>query len=71
METPPGLTAIEIKSGQTIVSDFWKGLNYFSGVPTQKIEVKKFLVYGGTEKQERSSGTAIGFRNSGDTTPNS
>lgn len=62
METPPGLTAIEIKSGQTITSDFWKGLGYFSEISSQITPVQNFLVYGGTEKQSRSAGTAIGFR---------
>lgn len=65
MEAPTGLAAIEIKSGQTIAPDFWKGLNYFSGISNQKDPVGNFLVYGGTEKQTRSNGTVIGFRDCG------
>lgn len=63
METPLGLTAIEIKSGQTIVPDFWKGLGYFS--ETTKTAIKNFLVYGGSEKQSRNNGTVVGFRECG------
>lgn len=47
------LWAIEIKSGQTIASDFFKGLNYFSMV-TQEESLKKIVVYGGTQSQKRS-----------------
>lgn len=65
METPPGLTAVEIKSGQTIVPEFWKGLSYFSEVSDKKMSIKNFLVYGGTEEQHRNSGTALGFRECG------
>lgn len=66
METPPGLTAIEIKSGQTIIQDFWKGLGYFSGIAGKKLPVKNFLVYGGTETHTRTDGTVVGFRECGD-----
>lgn len=65
LETPPGLSAIEIKSGQTIIPDFWKGLDYFAGVLGKKMSVKNYLVYGGSEHQTRSTGTVFGFRECG------
>lgn len=65
METPPGLTAIEIKSGQTITPDFWKGLDYFSKIARPKMAIKNFLIYGGAETQSRSGGTAVGFKECG------
>ena len=51
------LTAIEIKSGATISTDFFKGLNYFSALNTQSIE--KLLVYGGDQTQRRSNGIEV------------
>ncbi len=54
--------AIEIKSGETIVPDFFKGLNYFqkiSGLPADNC----YLVYGGTKDYARDSGRVIGWRN--------
>lgn len=43
-----GLTvdAVEVKAGQTINSDFFKGLEYFSRISDQVRN--SFLVYGGT-----------------------
>ena len=51
------LTAIELKSGETISTDFFKGLNYFSALETNAIE--KILVYGGNQEQKRSNGIHI------------
>ncbi|MBU4333680.1 MAG: DUF4143 domain-containing protein, partial [Candidatus Omnitrophica bacterium] len=47
------LWAVEIKSGQTIASDFFKGLNYFKGVNKEE-HLKNFVVYGGDQIQKRS-----------------
>ncbi len=51
------LTAIELKSGETISNDFFKGLNYFSALETNVEE--KLLVYGGNQEQKRSNGIQI------------
>ena len=51
------LTVIELKAGETISSDFFKGLDYFSSL--YKKTANKLLVYGGKEQQKRSSGTTI------------
>lgn len=45
------LTAVEIKSGQTIRADFFKGLQYFGGLAPQTEAV---LIYGGNESQKRT-----------------
>ncbi len=51
------LTAIELKAGETINADFFKGLNYFSTVSTQNVE--NLLVYGGDQIQKRSNGISV------------
>ena len=51
------LTAIELKAGETISTDFFKGLNYFSALQTDTIE--KLLIYGGNQEQQRSNGIYV------------
>lgn len=45
------LKAVEIKSGKTINTDFFKGLKYFKKIAP---EAQSILVYGGNESQKRS-----------------
>lgn len=47
------LTAIELKAGETISNDFFKGIEYFSALNTDKIQ--KILFYGGTQQQMRNN----------------
>lgn len=51
------LTAMELKAGETISMDFFKGINYFAALNTKSI--KKILVYGGKEEQKRSNGIIV------------
>lgn len=51
------LTAIELKSGETISPDFFKGIEYFSGLSKGKVE--KYIIYGGKQEQKRSNGIWI------------
>lgn len=51
------LLAIEIKAGETIASDYFKGLEYFSGLKTGKLD--KLIVYGGKAEQKRSNGVTV------------
>lgn len=51
------LTAIEVKAGETISTDFFKGLEYFSGLVNGNLE--KILVYGGKHGQIRSNGITV------------
>ena len=50
--------AVEIKSGQTIASDFFKGLKYFEELNKEQ-PLKKMLVYGGDQEQKRSYAQVI------------
>ncbi len=56
-----GLWAVEIKSSQTVASDFFKGLNYFENLHREG-EIKKALVYGGDQSQVRSNGHVVGWK---------
>ena len=49
--------AYEIKSGETINNDYFKGLLYYAGVEQKK--VSKYLVYAGNEIQKRSNGINV------------
>jgi hypothetical protein len=56
------LLAIETKSGRTIASDFFSGLNNFAAlVQTARVRrtVQGFLVYRGTDPQRRSKASVI------------
>lgn len=53
LEIGPDILPVEIKSAETIIPDFFKGLTAFSrAVPTPSLGAG--LVYGGTEQQNRS-----------------
>jgi uncharacterized protein len=51
------LTAIELKAGETLSSDFFKGLHYFSSLIEGNVQ--QWLVYGGTQLQKRSNGILV------------
>ncbi|RMZ50114.1 ATP-binding protein [Flavobacteriaceae bacterium PRS1] len=53
VEEAKTLKIVEIKSGKTIKTDFFKGLNKFEKL-ANNFTVKKLLVYGGNESQKRS-----------------
>lgn len=53
IEKPQETEIIEIKATQTITSDLFKGLNYYAALETEA-KLTKTLVYGGSERQERS-----------------
>ena len=65
IESPDKLTPIEIKLGQTITSDYFKGLNYYNnlshGNPNDSC-----VIYGGELKQKRNSGNIFGWKYLGD-----
>ncbi len=61
LEDGDKLNVIEIKSGETINQDFFKGLNFFgkiSNIP----EENRFLVYGGSKNYERSAGNVLSWK---------
>ena len=62
LEEGSKIKAIEIKSGETINKDFFKGLEFFgkiSNIPDDH----KFLVYGGEKEYERSAGKVLSWEN--------
>lgn len=61
IEEATAFRAVEIKSGETLAADFFKGLNFFrkiSGLSPNQC----FLVYGGTKDYTRDSGQVIGWK---------
>jgi predicted AAA+ superfamily ATPase len=51
------LTAMELKAGETISQDFFKGLQYFSSL--NNLTVKRILLYGGNQEQKRNNGIIV------------
>jgi predicted AAA+ superfamily ATPase len=58
------LQPVEIKSGQTLTSDFFKGLNRWKTL-AGKEACDPALVYGGNEKQERTGVRVLGWQHLG------
>ena len=54
---------IEIKSGQTVSSDFFDGLNYWDQL-ADKSSSGAAVVYGGSGSQKRSQGQVLGWKES-------
>lgn len=60
LEDAGSYRAVEIKSGETLAADLFKGLDFFrkiSGLPADNC----FLLYGGTKDYVRQSGRAVGW----------
>jgi predicted AAA+ superfamily ATPase len=55
------LLPLEIKSGQTITRDYFKGLKYWSKI-SQTPGKEAYLVYGGSMDQKRGEGNVLGWR---------
>ncbi|MEX2437709.1 MAG: ATP-binding protein [Candidatus Babeliales bacterium] len=61
LERGTELIPIEIKAGETISHNFFKGLNWWNTYRNQNPE-KGYLVYGGTENQTRSKGNVVSWK---------
>ena len=57
IENAGKLIAIELKAGETLSSDFFKGLHYFSSIIAGKVQ--QCLVYGGAQEQKRTNGILV------------
>lgn len=58
------IVPVEIKSGETIVRDFFDALNNWSAIA--KIDPSTgYIVYGGDSRQPRSTGTVLGWKEAG------
>ena len=53
IDKPQETEVVEIKATQTLMPELFKGLNYYAALET-KVKLTKTLVYGGSERQERS-----------------
>jgi len=62
IETAQQLTPIEIKSGRTISSDYFKSLNYWRKI-TRDEKQASFLIYGGETNQTRNSVKILSWKN--------
>jgi predicted AAA+ superfamily ATPase len=56
-ESSTAINAYEVKAGETISTDYFKGLLYYAGV--EKKKTKLYLLYGGKEAQTRSNGVKV------------
>jgi predicted AAA+ superfamily ATPase len=61
IEQGANLYPVEIKSGQTINTDFFNGLNFYNSLSKNNPQ-KGFIVYGGSEKQSRTAGNVVSWR---------
>ena len=59
IESGPALHAIEIKSGQTVPSDAFKGLDFWCPKFPPNLTVRPWLVYGGDSRQPRKNATVL------------
>lgn len=68
LEEGSGYSAIEIKSGKTVHSDFFKGLRYFEKLTGKKQPFKHFLVYGGADSYKQQGIIVENWKNLGSIT---
>ena len=61
LEADAQLWAVEIKSGQTLNEDFFKGLRYFKNLSSAPDE-HLYLVYGGDRNLIRKHGQVVGWK---------
>lgn len=54
------LVPVEIKSGETITSGFFEGLNYWNRI-AEADPRQGFLIYAGTRREERSQARVLGW----------
>jgi len=62
LEKGDQLLAVEIKSGETLDDDFFKGLKYFKTLTSSPRE-HFWLIYGGDKDFDRKHGQVIGWKN--------
>lgn len=65
IETGQNKMIIEIKSGQTIADDYFKGLNYYRSISGNLLK-EFFVIYGGTSIQQRTGATVLGWQSLAD-----
>ncbi|MCD4722623.1 MAG: ATP-binding protein [Desulfobacula sp.] len=65
LEEGENIKAIEIKSGETINSDFFKGLKYYGNLSALSKE-NLILIYGGLKNYRRSAAKVLSWKNLGE-----
>lgn len=60
IEMPNKIIPIEVKSGQTIADNYFKGLKYYNNL-SKSDSKNSYLIYGGNLKQQRSEGNILGW----------
>ncbi|RKZ01444.1 AAA family ATPase [Candidatus Fermentibacteria bacterium] len=60
VEDADRLIPIEIKSGQTVTTDYFKGINWWKNLTGEK---ESYLVYGGDSSYQRTGTSVISWRN--------
>jgi len=59
METAPDtFTAVDVKAGETVAADFFKGLDYWRKTLAEK-KIRPWLLYGGNAPQTRERGVVV------------
>ena len=59
VETAPNhFQAVEVKSGETVATDFFKGLDYWRGA-LKAVSITPWVVYGGGTHQDRERGHVL------------
>lgn len=61
IEAGGSLIQVEVKSGGTIVDDFFEGLRYWDKLADKK-DTNPYLIYNGRENQKRSYATVVGWK---------
>ena len=54
--------AVEIKSGQTINSSFFDGLDFYAGLPHTTETIRPYLIYGGDESQQHTKARVLSWQ---------
>ena len=62
IKTAKGFDVFEVKATQTIKPVLFKSMDYFEAI-ANNAAIKKTLIYGGTENQQRSKYTVLGWPN--------
>jgi uncharacterized protein len=61
LENTEGVSAIEIKAGMTMSSDYFKNLKYLQGLLDSPIALNSFVIYTGLLSHQTKDGTLVSF----------
>jgi hypothetical protein len=61
IENGQDISLIEVKSGETFASDYFKNINYWREISGMDKNVHSYVVYGGSETQKRKDGQVLAW----------